>query len=42
MEQNQGRSFTPDEQFNLAVIFRDKDFGLEIPIMVGARHGVDW
>jgi hypothetical protein len=35
MEQNQGWSFTPDKQFNLAVIFRNKQFGLEIPVLVG-------
>jgi hypothetical protein len=42
MEQNQRWALTPDKQFNLAVIFRNKDFGFEIPVLVGVSHGVDW
>jgi len=42
MEQNQGWTFAPDEQFNLALALRNKEFGLEIPVLVGVSHGVDW
>jgi len=38
MQQNQGWTLAPDEQFNLALMFRNKDFWLEIPILFGVRE----
>ena len=42
MEQNQRWALPPDKQFDLALVFRNKDFGCEFPVLVGVSPGGDW